>query len=148
MGLGWEDDRPYGESPFSFNAPPLHPHPSSGSGGNGNSKKRGFSAVDDGDGDTGSSESRRMWQEKYKPRNHVPWTIIGICYGCCMILLLLIRFHLVCQNKLRDPAPSSDEYSDVYIEHINDDGSIDEVKVEKEFLDLTDFQSRDFRHVL
>ncbi|KAF9060411.1 hypothetical protein BDP27DRAFT_422612 [Rhodocollybia butyracea] len=58
MGLGWEDDRSYGESPFSFNAPPLNPHPPSSGGGNGNSKKRGFSAVDDGDGDAGSSESR------------------------------------------------------------------------------------------
>lgn len=24
-------------------------------------------------------------------RNHVPWTIIGICYGICMLLLLAIR---------------------------------------------------------
>jgi len=96
----------------------------------------------------GNATAPFMWQEKYKPRNHVPWTIIGICYGCCMILLLLIRFHLVRQNKLRDAAPSSDEYSDVYIERINDDGSIDEIKVEKEFLDLTDFQNRDFRYVL
>ncbi|KAJ4493308.1 MFS general substrate transporter [Lentinula lateritia] len=25
-----------------------------------------------------------MWQEKYKPRNHVPWIVIGVCYasGC------------------------------------------------------------------
>ncbi|KAJ3781140.1 hypothetical protein GGU10DRAFT_379835 [Lentinula aff. detonsa] len=49
MGFGWEDDRSNGESPFSFNAPPLS---SSGS------RKRGFSAVDEGDGDERTSESR------------------------------------------------------------------------------------------
>ncbi|KAJ3976147.1 hypothetical protein EV361DRAFT_361695 [Lentinula raphanica] len=48
MGYGWEDDRSNGDSPFSFNAPPLS---SSGS------RKRGFSAVDEGDGER-TSESR------------------------------------------------------------------------------------------
>ncbi|KAJ3905573.1 hypothetical protein F5879DRAFT_723327 [Lentinula edodes] len=49
MVFGWEDERSSGESPFSFNAPPLS---SSGS------RKRGFSAVDEGDGDDRASESR------------------------------------------------------------------------------------------
>ncbi|KAJ3889061.1 hypothetical protein GG344DRAFT_79152 [Lentinula edodes] len=49
MVFGWEDERSSGESPFSFNAPPL----SSSS-----SRKRGFSAVDEGDGDDRASESR------------------------------------------------------------------------------------------
>ncbi|KAF5390132.1 hypothetical protein D9757_003781 [Collybiopsis confluens] len=49
MGAGWDDDRSFGESPFSFNAPPLS---SSGS------RKRGISEVDEGDGEHGTSESR------------------------------------------------------------------------------------------
>lgn len=52
MGIGWEDDRSsFGDSPFSFNAPPL----SSSSSG---SRKRGFSAVEEGDGDEEEGESR------------------------------------------------------------------------------------------
>ncbi|KIK59190.1 hypothetical protein GYMLUDRAFT_686005 [Collybiopsis luxurians FD-317 M1] len=96
----------------------------------------------------GNAAAPFMWQAKYKPRNHVPWTIIGICYGCCMLLLLVIRFHLERQNKLRDAEPYDDRYDNVYIERMNEDGTVEEFKVEKEFLDLTDKQNRDFRYVL
>ncbi|KAJ3820729.1 MFS general substrate transporter [Lentinula raphanica] len=97
----------------------------------------------------GNAAAPFMWQAKYKPRrNHVPWTIIGICYGVCMLLLLAIRFHLHRQNQSRDLEPHDDRYDDVYIERVNEDGTIDEIKVEKEFLDLTDKQNRDFRYVL
>ncbi|KIK50096.1 hypothetical protein GYMLUDRAFT_494487 [Collybiopsis luxurians FD-317 M1] len=96
----------------------------------------------------GNAAAPFMWQQKYKPRNHIPWTIIGISYGCCMILLLIIRAHLSRQNKLRDAEPHDNQYDNVYIERVSDDGSVYEVKVEKEFLDLTDNQNRDFRYVL
>ncbi|KAJ4475567.1 MFS general substrate transporter [Lentinula aciculospora] len=96
----------------------------------------------------GNAAAPFMWQAKYKPRNHIPWTIIGICYGICMLLLLAIRFHLQRQNKLRQNEPHDHQYDDVYIERVNEDGTIDEIKVEKEFLDLTDKQNRDFRYVL
>ncbi|KAF5365556.1 hypothetical protein D9757_010907 [Collybiopsis confluens] len=96
----------------------------------------------------GNAVAPFMWQAKYKPRNHVPWTIIGICYGCGMILLLVIRFYLAHQNKLRDAEPYDDQYDNVYIERVNEDGSVEEVKVQKEFLDLTDLQNREFRYVL
>ncbi|KAJ3740443.1 MFS general substrate transporter [Lentinula detonsa] len=96
----------------------------------------------------GNAAAPFMWQAKYKPRNHVPWTIIGICYGICMLLLLAIRFHLYRQNQLRELEPHDEQYDDVYIERVNEDGTIDEIKVEKEFLDLTDQQNRDFRYVL
>ncbi|KAE9405892.1 MFS general substrate transporter [Gymnopus androsaceus JB14] len=96
----------------------------------------------------GNAAAPFMWQQKYKPRNHVPWLIIGICYACCMALLLLIRFHLNRQNKIRDAEPRDDSYDNVYIERVNDDGTVDEIKVEKGFLDLTDTQNRDFRYVL
>ncbi|KAJ3721461.1 MFS general substrate transporter [Lentinula raphanica] len=96
----------------------------------------------------GNAAAPFMWQEKYKPRNHVPWTIIGICYAICMMLLLAIRYHLNHENQLRDLEPHDDQYDDMYIERVNEDGTIDEIKVEKEFLDLTDKQNRDFRYVL
>ncbi|KAF5362795.1 hypothetical protein D9757_011022 [Collybiopsis confluens] len=96
----------------------------------------------------GNAAAPFMWQAKYKPRNHVPWTIIGACYGACMFLFLAIRYHLDRENKRRDAEPRDDRYDNVYIERVNEDGTIDEVKVEKEFLDLTDKQNRDFRYVL
>ncbi|KAF9049383.1 MFS general substrate transporter [Hymenopellis radicata] len=96
----------------------------------------------------GNAAGPFMWQAKYKPRNHVPWIIIGICYLCCMALLLGIRFLLNRENKRRDNEPSDDSFDDVYIERMTADGQREMVKVDKEFLDLTDIQNRDFRYVL
>jgi len=96
----------------------------------------------------GNSAGPFMWQAKYKPRNHVPWIIIGICYVCCMGLLLAIRHVLSSENKRRDNEPIDDTFDDVYIERMGKDGEMEKVKVDKEFLDLTDIQNRDFRYVL
>jgi len=89
-----------------------------------------------------------MWQAQYTPRNHVPWLIIGICYACCMGLLLVIRVLLVRENNRRDAQPPDTTYDDVYVEVVLPDGKRVERKVEKEYLDLTDIQNRDFRYVL
>ncbi|KAJ7871731.1 MFS general substrate transporter [Mycena leptocephala] len=89
-------------------------------------------------------------QTQYKPHNHVPWTVIGICYACCMVLVLAIRFLLIAENKRRDAEPTRDGgYDDVYVERPAGGGSgrMEKVKVDKEFLDLTDRQNRDFRYV-
>lgn len=80
--------------------------------------------------------------------NHVPWLIIGICYATCMVLLMLIRVLLVRENRRRDAEPRDTTYDDVYVEVVLPDGSRVERKVEKEYLDLTDVQNRDFRYVL
>ncbi|TFK61073.1 MFS general substrate transporter [Pluteus cervinus] len=96
----------------------------------------------------GNAAGPFMWQNKYRPRNHVPWIIIGICYASCMVLLLVIRWHLNRENKLRELEPPDNTYDDVYIEKVGDDGVVEKVKVDKEFLDLTDIQNRDFRYVL
>ncbi|KAG2114299.1 uncharacterized protein F5147DRAFT_743994 [Suillus discolor] len=83
--------------------------------------------------------------------NHVPchWAVMGACYIVCPVLLLLIRVVLVRENKIRDAEPVDDELEEEYvIERITEDGKRVEVKVNKEFLDLTDRQSRDFRYVL
>jgi len=96
----------------------------------------------------GNAAGPFMWQDRYKPRNHVPWIIIGICYVSCMVLLFAIRVLLAHDNKRRDVEPPDDTYEDVYVVKINEDGSRAEIKVSKEFLDLTDRQNRDFRYVL
>ncbi|KAH7882092.1 MFS general substrate transporter [Phlebopus sp. FC_14] len=96
----------------------------------------------------GNAAGPFMWQSQYKPRNHVPWIVIGICYLVCPILLLVIRFLLARENARRDAEPAADEFEEFFIERLTDDGERIQVKVDKEFLDLTDVQNRDFRYVL
>ncbi|OAX37933.1 MFS general substrate transporter [Rhizopogon vinicolor AM-OR11-026] len=96
----------------------------------------------------GNSAGPFMWKAQYKPRNHVPWAVIGACYVICPIILLLIRAVLVRENRLRDAEPVDDNEEEYVIERITEDGKRVEVKVDKEFLDLTDRQNRDFRYVL
>lgn len=91
-----------------------------------------------------------MWQAKYQPRyalsfirrvhgdglcyycrNHVPWIVIGICYVICPAILYVIRVMLARENKLRDSEPLDDTYDNVFIQHIDEDGSIVEKRVDK-----------------
>ncbi|KAK7684372.1 hypothetical protein QCA50_012319 [Cerrena zonata] len=96
----------------------------------------------------GNSAGPFMWQAKYKPRNHVPWIVIGICYLICPILLLILRYLFNKENKRRDAEPHDTTYDEVYIEVMGPEGKIVQKKVDKEYLDLTDIQNRDFRYVL
>ncbi|RDB14729.1 Thiamine pathway transporter THI73 [Hypsizygus marmoreus] len=95
----------------------------------------------------GNAAAPFMWQAKYKPRNHVPWIIIGVCYVSCIVLMLTIRWYLSRENKRRDEQPADHSHDNVYIERTLN-GVVEKVKVDKEFLDLTDIQNRDFRYVL
>ncbi|KAA1466621.1 MFS general substrate transporter [Dentipellis sp. KUC8613] len=114
----------------------------------GHTKKVTVNAIMLGAYCVGNAAAPFMWQQKYKPRNHVPWIIIGICYVVCMALLFVIRVLLSRENKRRDAEPPDYTYDDIYVERTLDDGTTEEVKVSKEFLDLTDKQNRDFRYVL
>ncbi|KAI0000635.1 MFS general substrate transporter [Russula compacta] len=96
----------------------------------------------------GNAAGPFMWQAKYKPRNHVPWIITGICYASCIALLFSIRVLLARENKRRDAEPPDDTYDDIHVVKVDEDGIRTEVEVSKEFLDLTDRQNRDFRYVL
>ncbi|KAF7368275.1 MFS general substrate transporter [Mycena venus] len=96
----------------------------------------------------GNSIGPVMWKDKYKPRNRVPWGICIMTFVVCMILILIIRWYLAAENKRRDREPPSHAYDNVYVEHLSQDGKLEKVKVDKEFLDLTDIQNRDFRYVL
>jgi MFS transporter, ACS family, allantoate permease len=62
--------------------------------------------------------------------------------------MLLIRTLLARENRRRDVEPPDDTYDDVWIEVDLGDGKRAKRRVDKEFLDLTDIQNRDFRYVL
>ena len=79
----------------------------------------------------GNAAAPFMWQAKYKPRNHVPWIIIGVCYVVCPALMLIIRWLLNRENRLRDAEPVDDTYDDVYVAVAGPDGTIVEKKVSK-----------------
>jgi hypothetical protein len=48
-----------------------------------------------------------------------------------MVLLLIIRWYLVAENKRRDAEPPSHTYDDVYIERLSPDGKLEKVKIDK-----------------
>ncbi|KAG1818387.1 major facilitator superfamily domain-containing protein [Suillus variegatus] len=95
----------------------------------------------------GSAAGPLMWKAQYKPRNHIPWAVIGMCDIACPVLLFVIRAILVRENRIRD-AESVFDVDEYVIERITEDGKRVKVKIDKEFLDLTDRQNRDFRYIL
>jgi len=76
----------------------------------------------------GSAAGQFMWRNKYKPRNHVPWIIVGVCFLTCMFLLFAIRVLLARENKLRDAEPRDESFDDVHVK-IDKNGNRSEVKV-------------------
>lgn len=95
----------------------------------------------------GSAVGPLMWKAQYKPRNHIPWAVIGMCDIACPVLLFVIRAILVRENRIRD-AEAVFDVDEYVIERITEDGKRVKVKIDKEFLDLTDRQNRDFRYIL
>jgi len=93
----------------------------------------------------------QMWLDKYKPRNYVPWSVITVSYGICVIMILCIRWALSKENKRRDllqAESSSDEDEYGYIDEYMEDGTKVTHKIEKAFLDLTDKENLSFRYPL
>ncbi|THU84915.1 MFS general substrate transporter [Dendrothele bispora CBS 962.96] len=88
-----------------------------------------------------------VWKKQYQPRNRVPWALLAASMGSCAILLLVLRFMLSTENKRRDRENHDDTYDEVYVT-TTENGKEVRKKVEKEFLDLTDLQNREFRYVL
>jgi MFS transporter, ACS family, allantoate permease len=62
--------------------------------------------------------------------------------------MLITRFYLAWQNKIRDNEQPDSTYDNVYMTEVKADGTKEEVKVDKAFLDLTDIENREFRYVL
>nr|GAT51055.1 predicted protein [Mycena chlorophos] len=89
-----------------------------------------------------------MWKAQYQPRNHVPWGIITGCTVVSAILLLVIRYVYAAENKRRAVAKESGNFDEYYISEVQPDGTIIEKKIDREFLDLTDIENKEFRYVL
>ncbi|KAJ3752564.1 MFS general substrate transporter [Lentinula raphanica] len=98
----------------------------------------------------GNAAGPFMWKQKYKPRNHVPWAVIGACYVSAITLLLLLRLYMSRENRKRDKEPQDEAAeTDVYVKQETANGAVVKmVKVDKGFLDMTDIQNRSFRYVL
>jgi hypothetical protein len=106
----------------------------------------------------GQMVSTQWWQDKYKPRNRVPWAIILTSYCCQVLLILLLRWYLNNQNIQRDAAAAAatteeekekfSEYGWLEIPSTEPGQGPTRVKVEKRFLDLTDKENLSFRYVL
>ncbi|KAJ7905839.1 major facilitator superfamily domain-containing protein [Mycena olivaceomarginata] len=84
----------------------------------------------------------------YQPRNHIPWAIITACSVGSALLLLIIRYTYAAENKRRETSPDKDNYDEYYIQEVQADGTTLEKKVDREFLDLTDVENKEFRYVL
>ncbi|KAG6856455.1 hypothetical protein H0H87_004315 [Tephrocybe sp. NHM501043] len=96
----------------------------------------------------GNAAGPFMWKKQYQPRNRVPWAIlVGFC-GFSALVLFTLRTLLASENKRRDNEQHDDKYDDVYVAHVEADGTTVEKKVDRAFLDLTDRKNRDFRYVL
>ncbi|GAW05484.1 MFS general substrate transporter [Lentinula edodes] len=64
----------------------------------------------------GNAAGPFMWKQKYKPRNHVPWAVIGACYVSTITLLLLLRLYMSRENRKRDAEPQDEAAdTDVYV---------------------------------
>jgi MFS family permease len=106
----------------------------------------------------GQMVAPQWWQSKYSPRNRVPWAIILTSYCCQVLLILLLRWYLNRRNKLRDAAAAAaatqeerekySEYDFLEVPSGDNDGKTKRVRVEKRFLDLTDFENLNFRYAL
>ncbi|KAI0068622.1 MFS general substrate transporter [Artomyces pyxidatus] len=96
----------------------------------------------------GNIASPFMWLAKFKPRNHIPWVVIGCCNLIGIALLLSVRVLLASRNRRRNAETRDSTYDNVYITKLDAEGKPVEVRIDKAFLDLTDIQNRDFRYVL
>ncbi|KAI0053852.1 MFS general substrate transporter [Auriscalpium vulgare] len=96
----------------------------------------------------GNAAGPFMWKARYQPRNHVPWGIIAGASFCSILILLAIRTYLARENTRRDQETRDELYDNVRIAHAGADGKVVEKLVDREFLDLTDRENREFRYVL
>lgn len=117
----------------------------------------------------GNAAGPQYWKAKYEPRDHVPWTILAVSWAVSATLLLVTRWHLARENAKRDRETRDETYDAVYITEVGADGKVFDAKVDKvrlatdlianagslvwlgllqAFLDLTDYENRDFRYAL
>ncbi|KAG5653695.1 hypothetical protein H0H81_011275 [Sphagnurus paluster] len=96
----------------------------------------------------GNALAPLMWKKEYQPRNRVPWAVLSGFCGFSSFVIVILRTYLAAENSRRDKEQSEDTYDDVYVAHIQADGTTVEKKVDRAFLDLTDRQNQEFRYIL
>ncbi|KAI0819031.1 MFS general substrate transporter [Irpex lacteus] len=96
----------------------------------------------------GNSAGPQYWKKEYQPRNHIPWAILSACWAATAVLMMVTRVYLARENKKREEEPYDASHDEVYITETREDGTKEEVRVDKAFLDLTDIENREFRYVL
>lgn len=99
----------------------------------------------------GNAVGPQPWKSQYQPRNHVPWTVICVCWAMSGFIMLLLRWYLARENRLREVEQAQFEVCerDVEKEMYLEDAKGEEVgKIDRAFLDLTDIENREFRYVL
>jgi MFS transporter, ACS family, allantoate permease len=106
----------------------------------------------------GQMVSTQWWQDKYKPRNRVPWAILLTSFCCQVLLILLLRWYLNRENHRRDAAAAAatteeekekfSEYGWLEIPSGEAGKGPTRIRIEKRFLDLTDKENLSFRYVL
>ena len=74
-------------------------------------------------------------------RNHVPWSVIGLCYIACPLIMLTIRRMLAAENDRRKLEPPDETYNEVYIEVVDKDGGHARRRVDKVRLHTMIFSS-------
>ncbi|KAG8907649.1 hypothetical protein FRB99_003111 [Tulasnella sp. 403] len=93
----------------------------------------------------------QFWKQKYRPRNTVPFAILTTTYIIDIIIILIIRWYLLRENKRRDAEKlaSGKEYEEYgYVETTREDGTVVKVKVPIQFMDITDKENKAFRYPL
>ena len=78
----------------------------------------------------GNAAGPFIWQEKYRPRNKVPFAVISACSAASAFTLFVTRQYLAYQNKKRDDEAAEDEYDEVYIT-VMEGGKAVEKKVDR-----------------
>jgi len=83
----------------------------------------------------GNAAGPFIWQEKYRPRNKVPFAVISACSAASAFTLFVTRQYLAYQNKKRDgevaaSGTTREKYDEVYITVV-EDGKAVEKKVDR-----------------
>ena len=64
-------------------------------------------------------------------RNHVPWAILSCCMLATALLMFVTRTYLARENARRDREGRDATYDEIYITRTKENGTIEEVKVDK-----------------
>lgn len=105
----------------------------------------------------GNALGPQFWLDKYKPSNRVPWalTLMSAVISICCILALRFLFSQENQRRERMQTEAARSGGDIrpfqdwsMIETVTSDGEVEQRKVAKMFLDLTDSENLAFRYVL